>query len=293
MFQPNPLHDSSQHDGQDDDYGTGPTDISALPDSLLADPGDALSQSSLLNEIRAASIRDTATLDAFNSLKPKPLYLDHLRHRYEDSDPNVVSYLSNRHFISIDNDLRVPVGSGQLHIATDVTMIDYHLTVAKNIGFASILPNSATNHRWQLELDLHKPNRPFKGKHALVGFDTKGRLLYVGSAINEDIFVAMAPNAFFRPNFSPDPPGHSSGPSQMTTRHYRQVVMMFAHFLTHIPERHFALWRSVYDQDLSSPHHNWGNITSTMYFSPCSSISAVTDLSIQVGEETQAQLRRR
>jgi len=244
-----PVAVSGQYDNNahDIDDGPGPTNISVLLDSFLADPADTLKQSALLNKIIAASMHDTASIDAFNNLTPSPLSLGSLRCLYaRKRDHCVLSLLSGCHFISIDNNLHIPVSHHQLYFSTNCTMINYHLTVAKDIRFASILPNSASNHHWQLTLDLHKLTRCFKGKHVQVGFNTKGCLLYIGSAMNEDIFLAMALNSFFYPDFSSLPLGCSSSPSNMSTCHYHQIVMMLIYFLSHIPDRPFTLWHSIY-----------------------------------------------
>ena len=59
-------------------------------------------------------------------------------------------------------------------------MIDYHLTVTNLVRFLSILPNAESSHTFEFEMDLKKLYRDFKGKHAMLGFDPTGRMLYVG-----------------------------------------------------------------------------------------------------------------
>lgn len=239
----------------------------------MADAGDGVSQSAVFNEIHAAPGRDAADTDAFNDTHLSHLSLSFLKRCYMYKDDRVLALLDTRHSIKIDDEFSVPVGAGKVHISTDVTTIDFHLTVANDIGFASILPNEASNHRFSLELDLQKPARKFKGKHALVGFDTKERVLYIGRSMNEDIFLAMAPNDFFEARFQPCAAGHSTGPSLMSTRHYRQVVMMIVHFLSHIPERSYSNQGNIYTQDLVEEDPKWRRITDTLCVLPSQAFS--------------------
>lgn len=148
---------------------------------------------------------------------------------------------------------------------TEKTMLDYHLTVANQIGLSSILPNAINSHNFSFEMDLKKRYKEFKGKHAMVGFDTKGKMLYIGRVMNEDVFLAMAPNVFLSCQTEPSSPGHSTGSSLLSRRHYRQVVMMFAHFLQDIPDRWFFNVRSVYDQNLDASDPQWSDTTNALY----------------------------
>jgi len=60
------------------------------------------------------------------------------------------------------------------------TMLDFRLTIAIEIGFLAILPNCANTHTFLFIIDLKKPNCEFYEKHSIIGFDTKGGILYIG-----------------------------------------------------------------------------------------------------------------
>ncbi|KAH8982112.1 hypothetical protein EDB86DRAFT_3086416 [Lactarius hatsudake] len=117
-----------------------------------------------------------------------------------------------------------------------------------------------------LELDLQQPLREFRGKRGMVGFDTEGKMLYIGRARNEDVFVAMALNTFIQCEEEPCGAGYNTGRPQLSQRHYRQVVMMFAHFLVKIPELSFATphGRSVYELNLESVSVKWDQVTNIL-----------------------------
>jgi hypothetical protein len=252
-------------EGNEDEEEREPMDISNIPDAFIADRDDAIKQSAILNAITGTTLVDQENADdEFDSKVVKDLPLSWLKRLYERGDRGVADLLSERHKIHIDDQFRLPVGLGEIRMNTDVTMLDYHLTVGNCLGFGPLLPNAAGAHRFCCEMDLQKPYKEFKGKNAMVGFDTKGRMLYIGRVMNEDVFLAMAPNEFISGHLEPCRPGHNTGPSVMSRRHYRQVLMMIVHFLEGIPERSFMNIRPVYDQDLESPHANFQGITNAL-----------------------------
>ncbi|SRR6266404_4382580 len=193
------------------------------------------------------------------------LRLERLQTLYEDDDPRALNLLERRHSIVIDENYLLRVGTGQINIDTKKTMLDYHLTVANCIGLSPLLPNTMNSHNFLLQMDLQKPYREFKGKKGMVGIDTKGKMLYIGQANNEDIFIAMAPNEFLqRRTNTQSASGRPTGTSKMTTRHYRQIVMMFAHFLEKIHDRAFFNIHSVYSQNLENEKPNWDKTTNIL-----------------------------
>jgi hypothetical protein len=246
---------------------SGLPDIAPVAEAHVAEPGERMEQFEVLNHINATTINDPAEIDAFNQKRVYNLKLSHLRRFYENRDPNVLNLLQRRNRVVIDNNLLLTFGQGQILMNTKKTMLDYQLTVANCMGFATLLPNAANAHWFFFNMDLQKPYKEFRGKHAMVGFDTKGRLLYLGRSKNEDVYLAMAPTEFLLANFVPCHAGYSTGSSTMSQRHYRQIVMMLAHFLANIPELAYSNIGNVYDQDLEDPKPVWSMVTNIMYVS--------------------------
>jgi len=118
-------------------------------------------------------------------------------------------------------------------------MIDYHLTVANCVGFSPLLPNTRSDHTYEFKMDLKKQIRDFKGKHAMLGFDPAGRMLFIGTRDNENVFLAMAPNEFLHGHIRALPRKRTKESSRMPRRHYRQTVMMIAHFLGKLPNHSY------------------------------------------------------
>jgi len=242
----------------------GPTDIAAIPDELEVDKEDGRTpQSDVMKEIIGNS-EDLPNALQFYNMNTKHLKLSRLRDFYTKNDKAVVSLLSTRRNIVIDDKYTLKMGVGEIRMNTKSSYIDYHLTVGNCIGLSPLLPNTISDPFFGLELDLKKPFREFKGKNAMLGFDPAGRMLYIGRCRTEDVFLAMAPNEFLEDNFQATPAGYSTGSSRMSRRHYRQTAMMFAQFLARMPELSFLNSAPVYNQDLDSEAAQFTNITDVL-----------------------------
>jgi hypothetical protein len=127
-----------------------------------------------------------------------------------------------------------------------------------------LLPNANAAIRFAFELDLKKAYREFKGKHGMVGFDTQGRMLYLGKCMNEDVFLGMAPRSFVSGGGERCEAGASSGSSRMSKRHARMATLMMLHFLTKVRNRWFSVQGDVYEYDVDSWEIPWGRVSSVM-----------------------------
>ncbi|KAH9032220.1 hypothetical protein EDB84DRAFT_1438686 [Lactarius hengduanensis] len=248
----------------------GPVDISEVPEDMEVDAEEKMGQGEVLTEILANRLEDWGEEDPFNDKRAHKLKLSALQrqHLMEENErkQKALRLLTVRNEIEIDADMTMPVGKGQVIMTTERTMLDYELTVGSKVGLGAVLPNARMAKHFMLELDLQQPLREFRGKRGMVGFDTKGKMLYIGRARNEDVFVAMAPNEFIRCEEEPCGAGHKTGRPQLSRRHYRQVVMMFAYFMAKIPELSFVTpdGRSVYELDLESARVKWDEVTNVL-----------------------------
>jgi hypothetical protein len=62
----------------------------------------------------------------------------------------------------------------------DKSMIDYHMTVANCIRLSPLLLNALSDYQFTFKMDLKRSNFTFKGKHATLGFDPAGCMLFIG-----------------------------------------------------------------------------------------------------------------
>lgn len=249
---------------RDSQRKTALTDVSRIPDILVPEPGDHVVQSELLKHIVGTTLADPARIDEFNNRKVYSVKLSTLKKHYEKKDENIIKGLSQRQKIDIDSKFVLETGTGQISMATSSTMLDFQLTVANEIGFSTILPNRANAHTFLFTMDLKKPTREFHGKHSMIGFNTKGCVLYIGQAMNLDVYLAMAPDDFLSGLTPARPAGYTTGSSIMSTRHYRQIVVMIAHFLAKVSDRAYYTLGDVEDIDLEATSQNWGLFSNIM-----------------------------
>jgi hypothetical protein len=159
---------------------------------------------------------------------------------------------------------QLKVGTGKVMLEMENTMLDYMLVVGNRIGLSAMLPNTANALQFTFDMDLKKPRKAFKGKHGMVGFDTRGRMLYIGQSRGEDIFLAMAPKTFLKRTEQRCASGYSSGPSQMSRRHARQVILMVIHFLGKIEALSYVSYLDPYEQDLDCDNKEWEQLNSAL-----------------------------
>ncbi|KAI9430746.1 hypothetical protein H4582DRAFT_2086078 [Lactarius indigo] len=231
---------------------------------------EKMGQGEVLTEILANRLEDWGEEDGFNSKQAHKVKLSEMRRQYmmeeKERKRKGLRMLTVRNQIEIDADMKLPVGKGQVIMTTERTMLDYELTVGSVVGLGAVLPMGRTAKHFMLELDLQQPLREFRGKRGMVGFDTCGKMLFIGRARNEDVFVGMAPNEFIRCEVEPCSAGYKTGRPQLSRRHYRQVVMMFAYFMGKIGELSFATpeGRSVYELNLESGSVKWEEVTNVL-----------------------------
>jgi hypothetical protein len=248
----------------DDSEPSDLVDIAPVPEVYLAEIGDRVAQSAVLRNINENMLYDPADIDRFNEKAVYKLSLSRLQKSYDNKDRHVINLLSKRNKIYIDPKFMLEFGNREIYMDTTQTMIDYQLVVSNSIGFSILLPNAENDHRFKFDMDLKSPQKQFKGKHGMVGFDTKGRMLYLGRANNEDVYLAMAPNDFLGGTSELCAAGHSTGSSVMSRRHYRQMVMMFAHFVADIPSLAYDTLGNIYRLDLEEKSPAWWTITNIM-----------------------------
>ena len=247
-----------------DDGDKSPTDISIVPQALQVDKDDTPTlQSEVMREIVGAKM-DLPSTEAFYKMSPMELKLSRLEEYYNKKDKNALALLATRHNVVIDPDFTLKMGVGQIRMDTTSSMIDYHLTVGNCLGLSPLLPNTQSDLLFCFDLDLRGQIREFKGKNAMLGFDPAGMMLYIGKCRSEDVFLAMAPNEFFEGHYQPKRAGFSSGSPQMAKRHYRQTVMMLAHFIAQVRELPYWNNESVYTLDLHSEDPNFHAITDVL-----------------------------
>lgn len=118
-------------------------------------------------------------------------------------------------------------------VATSRIMLDYFLAVGNRPGIDMALPgNSALALSSPFHLDMHQPLREFLTTKGHLGFSPIGAMHFIGRrAMGEDIFIALAPTAFFD-----SPPGivgyDQDGDSRLSPRHARIFLQLIGDILS-------------------------------------------------------------
>lgn len=216
-----------------------PVDINVIAAAMEA--GDSYSQDDVMRAIFQAGVIPEGERDPFESLPINIIRLSRLRELYtKKQQSQAIAYLNLRSKIKIDPEMQIPYNDNNIFWGLREHRLDYLLTVSASIGLWAATPNVNVDHNYTFNLDLKKPYRDFKGKYGKLGFDPKRRFLYLGKSRNDDVWLAMAPWSFFETSGEDIPSGHITGDTRLTTKHYRMIVMFFAHLLSKLVDRGFT-----------------------------------------------------
>lgn len=255
-----PVHFSLALDGDATDR---PVDIDAIVAALEVD--DACAQDDVLRTIFQSSIIPEGERDPYESLPFHSLRLSRLKEMFVKKQASqAINYLNLRCKIKIDDDMQFRSNHPSLFWDLREHRLDFLLTVSASIGLWAATPNVNVDHNYNFALDLKKPYRDFKGKYGKLGFDPKGRILFIGKSRNDDVWLAMAPWSFFDDSTDNMPAGHVTGDTRLSAKHYRMLVMFFAHLLSQLPDRGFTCI-DKYGVHLSDPDPLFFVFTNIMY----------------------------
>jgi hypothetical protein len=178
-----------------------PFDVSELPQQLAA--GDGHHQDEVhvaLYQHQVEANRDYMT--KFNTTHPRSVTLSKLRTMYHNQDSlGAMKLLSGRHRLIIDDDHIVPMDGPNVVPRVGPHYIDHTLYVGSRQGLDAGLPKILADHNWQVILDLANVHRLWPDSNvAGLPFNPMGRMVYIGTRLQEQLWVALVPRTFFEPN---------------------------------------------------------------------------------------------
>ncbi|KAI6155876.1 hypothetical protein BKA82DRAFT_4011286 [Pisolithus tinctorius] len=220
-----PIVDEGQHDA--------PFDVAEVPRQLAT--GDPHAQVDVhLALYPHHPPADSDHLRLFNAHHLKHVSFRTLSNFHENRRAiPAISLLSNRHRIHIDDHYRVNTDSPDL----GPHYLDYALYVGSRRGLDAVLPNVAADHNWTAKLQLTMTFRlwPDNAANALP-FNPKGRMMYVGTRLDDQFWLAIVPHVFFDirdPDNTPDKlPSLDHRHPVVAPHHARMIVMFIAHVLS-------------------------------------------------------------
>ncbi|KAI6009799.1 hypothetical protein EDC04DRAFT_2610529 [Pisolithus marmoratus] len=262
------LVDEGQHDT--------PFDVAEVPRQLaMGDPHAQVNIHLALYPTQGPA--DDEYVHLFNIHRMKHISLRALRHLHDNQRAmSAITLLSKRHQLRLDNEDRVDVmANPNLVPRLAPHYLDYTLYVGSRHGLDAALPNVDIDHNWTAKLQLSMANR-FWPDNAInsLPFDPKGRMMYIGTRLDDQMWIAMVPNKFFDlqdpENTREKLPVLTHKHPVVEPKHARTMVMFIAHVLADMrfedihcirPYPEPLTWDTIRDSTEILGHFGQGNRT--------------------------------
>ncbi|KAG1721838.1 hypothetical protein EDB19DRAFT_1917044 [Suillus lakei] len=214
-----------------------PFDVSELPQQLAARDGHHQ------DEVHVALYQQQVDVNQdyvtkFNTTHPRSITLSKLRTMYRNQDSlGAMGLLSRRHRLIIDDDHIVPRDGPNVVPRVGPHYIDHTLYVGSRQGLDAGLPKIRADHNWQVILDLTNVHRLWPDSNvASLPFNPMGRMVYIGTRLQEQLWVALVPRTFFEPNHPDNArathPALDAPTTALSQRHSLMFIMFIAHALS-------------------------------------------------------------
>ena len=136
-------------------------------------------------------------IQGFHEQVPTQVKLTTLRRDFEKGHKRTsIQRLRTRQIVQIDDELVYDKNDSGLAWSAREHYLDYYLLVPARRGLQVILPTSQGDPSYVFKLDLNKQQKQWKARHADLEFDPTGRMLYIGTYAQEEVWLAMVPQAF-------------------------------------------------------------------------------------------------
>lgn len=247
--------------------------VGDIPETLQTE--DGVSQEEVEEIIAMERTLHPQMVQGFHDQIPKRIKLSVLRTDYEKGrSRTAVQRLKKRHVVEIDEEVRYRKNDPRLAWGAREHFLDYYLLVPERKGLDVIRPTSRGDPSYVFKLDLHQRQKRWQARYADLEFDPTGRLLYIGTYGQEEIWLAMVPRAFTNDDAFEEEEEVADLRARNINRlentntltcmqdvHYSQVVLFLAHQLKRQGYRDIYL-REDFPEDLTPS--NLKNVTNIM-----------------------------
>ncbi|EKM49349.1 uncharacterized protein PHACADRAFT_33526 [Phanerochaete carnosa HHB-10118-sp] len=237
-------------------------DIGVPPMAFLSD--DGVSQGEVYRHVlQFRRDRDEAQ---FHHAPVKRIRLSELKSIYNSGNVNrQLALIQSRHRVDLDDRYTLAATDSNVALNASNGTLDFLLCVPRDPSLEALLPNTNCDLSFTWKLVANCWHRKFKAKHARLGYNAEGSLLYLGTARDDDVWLALAPKQFFldEDNFEYAAPGTISGDPRLSFANYCRTVV----FLAFIMHKH-----GVSDVTVE-PSDTWNANLSTM-----NDLSGITNL---------------
>ncbi|KAG6370410.1 hypothetical protein JVT61DRAFT_12131 [Boletus reticuloceps] len=232
-----------------------PFDVAGVPDHMQAD--DAYAQTVIDKAILRSTRPDPADPDyeaEFRTAPLQPVYLITLKTWFEQKNHRAaINNLRQCSPIIINPDFCLSTTDDHIIPSIQGHFVDFVLYLGARLGLDAILPSTLVqhDHTWHVNLTFSNLFKQWPSTHSPLPFSTTGRMLYLGSRAQEQMWLAFVPNSLLeQPNAPPDmspltnaPAGlgpasgsTSSSSTALSADHAYMIVMFFSYLLS---EMHF------------------------------------------------------
>jgi hypothetical protein len=206
-------------------------DFSNITTALMSE--DPVSQEAVYRAMERLKERDDEE-QRFRSAPSRAVRLSTLKGFYESGNHcAAVRLLGSRHHLVIDNKyIKRGTDCNTAWDATSRGALDFLVCVPDQPGFQAALPNPPHGTTWEWQMDFTQPQKEFKAKHAHLGFDPAGSMLYIGRCNGEELWAAWAPLDFFDDrDYQPVRARFSSGDTRLSSEMYRWTTIFMVYVL--------------------------------------------------------------
>ncbi|KAG9308204.1 hypothetical protein JVU11DRAFT_12216 [Chiua virens] len=223
-------------DEVEEEVRIGHHDPTALPDCMQAD--DAYSQDELHDVLYASSEGGADDyLMRYRKVPIKRTKLSTLRHLMETDDrKQAVSLLQRRRTIELDDEYLLDLDDSNVTPRVGPHYIDFTLYVGDQIGLSPVLPRRENDPTWSMRFSLNHTAELWPTADAChLPFHTAGRMLKIGTRLQENIWLAMVPTTYMErdhwDNVSGKYPRLGATTSALKPTHVLMVTTFFAFVL--------------------------------------------------------------
>jgi len=213
-----------------------PLDIGELPQQLGAFDGH--DQNDVLSALHQCDPpRQREYIEQFKAAEVKTVSLQKLRDLHDTGNANAaIALLRKRHRLKVEPAYLVEKGNQNLAAQVGPHYLDYALYVGSRCGMDAALANVNVDHNWTVKLHLSTQLRLWPDKNASVlPFHPQGRMMSIGTRLDEQLWLAMAPNVYFEADHLDNTrerlPVLDAPSTALSARHHLMVVMFIAYVL--------------------------------------------------------------
>ncbi|KAI6010565.1 hypothetical protein EDC04DRAFT_2905833 [Pisolithus marmoratus] len=210
-----------------------PFNVADVPQQLVT--ADAHAQRDVhlgLYEQQPASGRDHVT--KFKASGVKGMQMSTLQSMHDNKrGMAAVGLLRQRHRITMDGEYTVDVNGANMVARVGPHYLDYVLYVGSRRGMDAAIPRLEVDHHWNAKLQLNLSTRlwPDMQMRALP-FNPEGRMMALGTCMDEQLWLAMAPNMYFEEGYGENReevvPVLESKTTALSTEHRYMMIMFIA-----------------------------------------------------------------